>query len=120
MKIARIKNRYMFNSSNPNGTHDYLIYKDNRTNEIRAIELTHLYKKDNYRFRQLRTRLLKKMKFGHRETPSGVNNGYKTKNVYGTPIDLNHKDVNLNIYRKVRISNKQKNDILSFATRRII
>lgn len=108
----------MFHSHNPNGTHDYLVYKDSRTNEIRAIELTHLYKPDNYRFAQVRSGLLKKMRFKHRETPSGVNNGYLNKNAYGGLIDLSHPDVNLNIFRKVRISSKQKNDVLRFARRR--
>lgn len=117
MRIAKIKNRYMFNSSKPNGTHDYLVYKDRTTNEVRAIELTHLYKPDRYRFLQIRNGILKKMRFKHRETPSGVNNGYLNKNINGQPLDLNHKDVNLNVYRKVYISNKQKQDILRFANR---
>ncbi len=67
MKITKIKNKYMFNSIKPNSTHYYLVYKDKRTNEVRAIELTHLYKRDNYRFTQLKRGLYKKMKFSHRE-----------------------------------------------------
>lgn len=56
MKIARIKDRYMFHSRswNTNKSHDYLIFKDNSSNEIRAIQLTHLYKKDRHRFMQVR------------------------------------------------------------------
>lgn len=115
MKIAKIKDRYMFYSKNPNKTHDYLVYKDKSTNEVRAVQLTHLYNIDKKRFAQLKSGLLKKMYFKHRETPSGVNRTYITTNVYGSPIDLNHPDVNLNVYRKYRISNKQKNDVLKFA-----
>ncbi len=118
MKIARIKNRYMFKSNNPNGTHDYLVYKDKSTKEIRAIELTHLYKRDNYRFAQIKSGLLKKMRFSHRETPSGVNNGYLSVNANGNPIDLKHKDIDLNVYRKTFISQKQQCDILKFAKRK--
>ena len=56
MKIARIKDRYMFHSRswNTNKSHDYLIFKDNSSNEIRAIQLTYLYKKDRHRFMQVR------------------------------------------------------------------
>ena len=115
MKIAKIKDRYMFNSKNPNKTHDYLVYKDKLTNEIRAIELTHLYNVDKQRFALVRTGHLKKMYFKHRETPSGVNRYYFATNIYGGPIDLSHPDVNLNVYRKYKISNKQKNDVLKFA-----
>ena len=118
MRIAKIKNRYMFNSSKPNGTHDYLVYKDRNTSEVRVIELTHLYKPDRYNFSLINRGILKKMRFGHRDTPSGVNNGYFSKNINGKSIDLNHKDVNLNVYRKVRISNKQSNDVIRFAKRK--
>lgn len=115
MRIAKIKNKYMFNSNKPNGTHDYLVYKDKTSNEVRAIELTHLYKPDKYRLAQVRSGLLKKMYFKHRDTPTGVNNGYLNKNISGKPINLNHKDVNMNVYRKTRISKKQQADILKFA-----
>ena len=48
------------------------------------------------------------MKFSHRETPSGVNNSYFTTDITGKPLNLKHPDVNMNVYRKVKISNKQK------------
>ena len=105
----------MFKSKNPNGTHDYLVYKDKKTGRVRAIELTHLYYPDKNRFDKVRKKYLKKMKLPHRETPSGVDNRYNIKNINGKPIDLKHPDVNLNAYRKSRISKKQQEDILKFA-----
>ena len=117
MCIARIKNRYMFKSKNPNKPHDYLVWTDSSTGQVRAVELTHLYEIDKYRFAQVKSGLLKKMKFRHRETPSGVNNGYVYKNINGGPIDLTHPDVNLNAYRKAYISSKQIRDILKFANK---
>lgn len=117
MKIVKIKNRYMFNSNNPPGTHDYLVYKDSKTNEVRAIPLTHLYYPDKRRFFQMHQGYLKKMYFNHRDTPTGVNNYYLTNNVYGSSIDLNHPDVNKNVYRKIRISKKQEEDVLRFASK---
>lgn len=118
MKIAKIKNRYMFNSSNPNGYHDYLVYKDKNSGQIRAIQLTHLYNEDRLRFSQIRSGLLKSFKLPHRETPSGVNNGYITTDINGNPLNLRHSDVDLNTYRKHRITQKKQNDILNFAHRR--
>ena len=105
----------MFDSEHPNGTHDYLVYKDKNSGKVRAIELTHLYYPDKKRFSQIKQKFLKKMKFPHRETPSGVDRRYFVKNAKGNSIDLKHPDVNMNIYRKVRISKKQKADILKFS-----
>lgn len=114
MKIAKIKNHYMFKSSNPYGTHDYLLYKDKATGEVRAVQLTHLYSKDPKRFAQLWKGLLKKMDFQHRETPSGVNKFYKSTDANGRPINPKSRFVNTNIYRKAHISGKQASDVLKF------
>lgn len=105
----------MFKSKNPNGTHDYLVYKDKNTGQVRAIELTHLYIPDKKRFWQVKQKHIKKMKLPHRETPSGVDKRYFVKNINGKAIDLKHPDVNLNVYRKARISLKQQENILKFA-----
>ena len=87
----------MFDSEHPNRTHDYLVYKDKNSGQVRAIELTHLYYPDNKRFSQIKRKYLKKMKFPHRETPSGVDCRYSDKNAKGNSIDLKHPDVNMNI-----------------------
>jgi len=118
MKIAKIKNRYMFNSSNPNGTHDYLVYKDKKSGENRAVELTHLYVPDRKRFSQVKNGFLKKMRFRHRETPSGVNNSYYCRDVNGKALDFRNKNVNLNAYRHSHIWPKQSVDVMKFASRR--
>ncbi len=114
MKIAKIKNHYMFKSNNPYGTHDWLIWKDRKTGETRAVELTHLYNKDPKRFAQLKAGLLKKMNFKHRETPSGVGKFYRNADAKGRPINPNSRFVNTNVYRKSRISSKQAVDVKNF------
>ena len=38
--------------------------------------------------------------------------------VRGNPLNLRHSDVDLNTYRKHRITQKKQNDILNFAHRR--
>lgn len=118
MKIVKIKNHYMFKSSNPYGTHDWLIWNDGKSGETRAVELTHLYNKDPKRFAQLRKGLLKKMNFKHREMPSGVNKFYKTADSKGRPINQNSRFVNSNVYRKAHISSKQEKDVLNFVKRK--
>lgn len=117
MKIVKIKNHYMFKSSNPYGTHDYLLYKDRATGEVRTVQLTHLYSKDPKRFAQLKRGLLKKMSFPHRETPSGVDKYYKSTDVNGRPIDPNSRFINANVYRKARVSAKQAKDVTRFVKR---
>ena len=114
MIIVRIKNRYMYNSNNPNGSHDYLVYYDKNSKQNRAVRLTHIYNKDKQRFKQIKQKAIKKMKFSHREVPSGLTKKILTTNVYGKPININSKDVNKNIYRKYRISKKQQQDIFNF------
>lgn len=118
MRIAKIKNKYLFKSSNPNGTHDYLVYRDKNTKQLRAIQLTHIYKKDKKRFNQIKQNQIKKMNFKHRETPSGVTKKIYNVDVNGKPLDLLNHNINLNVYRKTRISKKQQDDILKFVGKR--
>ncbi|MCD8372198.1 MAG: hypothetical protein LUD27_02725, partial [Clostridia bacterium] len=54
MRLVKIKNKYLFDSNNPEGTHTYAVYRDNKTHELRAVALTHLYVKDEKRFKQVR------------------------------------------------------------------
>ncbi len=51
MRLVKIKNRYLFNSSNPNGHHTYAVYYDKAKKENHAVALTHLSVKDNKRFK---------------------------------------------------------------------
>jgi hypothetical protein len=115
MRIAKIKNKYLFNSTNPNGTHDYLVYIDTKTGENRAVELTHLYNPDIKRFNQIKIGLLKKMSFSHRDTPSGVKNKYHRKDTNGNPLNFNDICVDLNSYKTHKVTNKQASDVIKFA-----
>ena len=93
MRIAKIKNRYIFNSENPHGNHSYAVYYDKNTRRYRVVPLTHLYVKDNTRFVQLKREQIMKVKFPSFETPSGVWNHYYDTSLSGKKIDLKNPDV---------------------------
>ena len=112
MRLAKIKNRYLFNSDNPNGNHTYGVYYDKPTKRYRAVGLTHLYVKDNKRFIQIKQGKIMVMKFKDFDTPSGVKNTYFDKNVSGGKIDLTHPDV-LSISKY--LSKNQSQTIKNFA-----
>lgn len=83
MSIYRIDGDYIVPS---NETHFFVGYKDNKTNIVRAVQLTHLYNKDKSQFDKLSKGLYIKERFNNFETPSGVNNYYYTKNKNGGKI----------------------------------
>ena len=79
----------MFNTNDRVGTHRYAVYKDRRSNELRAVQLTHLYEIPGNKRRQMVNGHIKEYKLSCYKLPSGVNTGYLTKNRYGQPIMLN-------------------------------
>ena len=113
MRLAKIKNKYLYKSDNPNGNHTYAVYYDNKSKETRAVALTHLYVKDDKRFKQIKNGLISVEKFKEFETPSGVKNYYYSRNTKGKKIDLNDKDI-ISISKRY-LSKKQANRIKKFA-----
>lgn len=100
MRLAKIKNKYLFESDNPEGTHTYAVYYDRKSKEYRAVALTHLYVKDKKRFWQVKIGNIKVEKFSEFETPSGVHNYFYAKNVKGGKIDIKDKKNVVNINKK--------------------
>ncbi|MBO4962912.1 MAG: hypothetical protein J6C97_03950 [Clostridia bacterium] len=117
MRLATIKNRYLFKDDNPNGIHTYGVYYDKPTKRYRAVGLTHLYIKDNKRFIQVRRGNLLIMDFKEFETPSGVKNSYFDKNVNGGKIDVYDKN-NVKFLSNRFLSKSQSDTIKNFATRK--
>ena len=39
MRLAKIKNKYLFNSKEPNGVHTYAIYYDKQKKESRCLTI---------------------------------------------------------------------------------
>lgn len=54
MRLAKIKNNYLFKGDKPDGTHTYAVYYDKPSKRYRAVALTHLYVKDDKRFKQVK------------------------------------------------------------------
>lgn len=92
MRLAKIKNRYLYKSDNPNGIHTYAVYYDEKTKTNNAVALTHLYIKDDKRFKQVKKGNIRVEKFKEFDVPSGVQNYYYSKTVDGTNIDLKNTD----------------------------
>lgn len=98
VRVAKIKNRYMFANSSkvsPNGHHYYLVYTDKKTGRNFAVRTTHLYVKDPIRFQQLQKYNLMKMTLPGLETPSMVFKKKYAHNASGKPIDFAHRDVRI-------------------------
>lgn len=115
MRLAKIKNKYLFNSNNPEGTHTYAVYYHCPTKRYRAVGLTHLYTKDEKRFKQVSKGNIKIEKFKEFDVPSGVRNFYFDKTVMGKKIDLTDKK-NVIKLEKRYIPKNQSNRIKKFAT----
>lgn len=116
MRLIKIRNKYLFNSNNPNGTHTYAVFYDRKEKEYRAVQITHIYVPDEKRQEQLKKGLLKKVKFNQYEVPSGVKNNYFAANINGNKISL--KDPDIVKVDKNHLPKKISEDIKHFAKKR--
>ena len=114
MRLARIKNKYLYNDDNPNGVHTYALYYDRKNKEYRAVALTHLYVKDKKRFKQVRNGNIMVEKFKEFNVPTGVQNYYYSRNINGGKIDLQDKSNVVKVSTRY-LSKKQSSKIKSFA-----
>ena len=113
MRLVKIKNSYLFKSDNPKGVHTYAVYYDKKNKENRAIALTHLYVKDDKRFKQVRKGNIMVSKFKEFDTPTGVKNYYYSKNINGNKINL--KDIEVVKVSKKFLPKLQADKIKKFA-----
>lgn len=125
MKLVKIRDKYMYKpitpaqkaKYNPNGVHTYLVYKDKRSGEVRAIRTTHMYEPQKEKLLEkggLMVVKLPKIKY-----PSGIRNGYVTTDINGNPLDL--KAVNAINYggkKAVYVSTYQAKKIRQFARKK--
>ena len=110
MRLFKIKNKYMFNSNNPNGNHTYAVYKDKKTNKYRAIQLTHLY--EDKKIKQINKGYLKVEKFKEFSYPTGVHDTYYDKDLKGELLYFGKKTKHIMIGK---VPNKQAKRIKNFA-----
>lgn len=116
MRIARIKNKYMYKCKDKyeeDNHHHYLIFYDRKNKRYNALQLTHIYLLDEKRDIQEKKGLILKEKFKEFEVPSGVKRQLYTTNVYGKNINLNSKYIE-EIFPR-HLSKKQSDRIKHFA-----
>ena len=114
MRLAKIKNKYLYKDDNPEGAHTYALYYDRPSKRYRAVGLTHLYVKDEKRFKQVKKGNIHIEKFKEFDVPSGVQNYYYDKIIDGKKIDLKDKNVVTKIEKRF-LSKKQSKRIRDFA-----
>lgn len=93
MKLYDIDDEYMFRTGEKNGKHTYAVYYDRKAKRYKAIQTTHLYKRDQRRFADIKENALLKEHFPGFELPSGVRNFEYTTDVNGNKIDLKNPHV---------------------------
>ena len=82
-----------------------------------AIQLTHLYIKDNKRFIQVNKGLIKVEKFKEFDVPSGVRRKVYETNIHGGSINLKDKKNARKVYSRY-LSKKQSNRIMNFINKK--
>ena len=117
MRLAKIKNKYLFKGDKPEGTHTYAVYYDKPSKRYRAVALTHLYVKDDKRFKQVKKGNIRIEKFKEFDVPSGVQNYYYETTTTRRKIDLSDKS-NVIKTEKRYLSKKQSERIKKFATKK--
>lgn len=131
MRLAKIKNKYMFDCSkydskstsqhnksiNPEGIHYYLVFYDRKRKCYKAIQLTHLYYKDGKRFEQVKKGTIIVEKFKEFEVPSGVKSYVYYVNSSGNKIDIKDKENVVSISSR-NISTKQSKRIIEFVDKK--
>lgn len=115
--MSKIKNKYLFKGDKPEGTHTYAVYYDKPSKRYRAVALTHLYVKDDKRFKQVKKGNIRIEKFKEFDVPSSVQNYYYDTTTTGRKIDLSDKS-NVIKTEKRYLSKKQSERIKKFATKK--
>ena len=116
MKLAKIKNKYMFNSNKPEQEHIYLLDYDKHTRSYKAIETTHLYELPKNKSSKLKKGFLKEILFRKLYLPSGVKNQFYTDTLQGNKITLATVDAKV---IQDKIPDKQREAVLKFAKEKI-
>lgn len=88
MKIYHVKNNYIFDSQDQNGTHRYAYDIDDR-NKPYLVAISHLYEMPLEKKRKLRKGFLKKYKLKNAKLPVGISTERIYKDINGKPISLN-------------------------------
>ena len=118
MRLAKIKNKYMYKTTpDDEGTHYYLVFYDRKKKCYCAVQLTHLYIKDKNRFIQVSKGFIKVEKLKEFDVPSGVKRQLYLTNVDGKKIDIKDRKNVVEVYPRY-LSKKQSDRIIKYATKK--
>lgn len=115
MRIYHIKDSYIFNKKNKTGSHRYAVFFDRKSRETKIVALTSLYQYQNNKIRRLNNGYIKEYKLSCYKLPSGVETGFRTKDINGNAITLNFS----NSRPSYNLSKKDSKKILSIAKKKI-
>ena len=112
MKILLIPDRLMFNSSS-NRSHFYGLYYNRRYRKYNAVQLTHIAKRDNARYAQVRNGTIKAVRIKRLDphADSGIKKANYISDINGNPLNANMGRVIVN-----RVSTCTSNKIKQFGT----
>jgi len=115
LKLYDIDDEYMFRTGEKNGKHTYAVYYDRKAKRYKAIQTTHLYRKDNRRDAEIKAgALLKEQLPTFEGIPSCVRNYAYTTDVNGNKINL--KSPHVKERTKRHLPKKTSNRIRQFAS----
>lgn len=110
MKIYHVKNSYLYDKQDLNGTHRYAHGIDKRNKEY-LVRITHLYDISSSKKKQLKNGLIKKYKLKNSKLPIGIGTRRIYKDIDGNPITLNSR--NSKICRE--ISKRDQKNIINIS-----
>lgn len=114
MRLAKIKNRYMYKTGDDDhGAHWYAVFFNRKERRYNAVQLTHLYKRDDRRFEQVKKGNIKIEKFKEFDVPSGVKRQIYHSNAKGGAIDMKDGRFIIKITKR-HLSKKQSERIKRF------
>ena len=114
MKIVKVKNRLMYQGNDPHGTHYYAFFWNKKYKKYNAIQLTHIAKKDEVRYKQVNEGKIKpiRLKKLDKYSDSGI-----TRNKYISDIDGKALNPNIGITVINNVSGSTSKKISKFANK---
>ena len=114
MKIVKVKNKKMYEGNNPEGIHYYAFYWNQKYQRYNAVQLTHIAKKDDKRYSQVKRGIIKNIRLNKidKYADSGIRNKLYISDVNGMNL---HPNMGLIVINRVSGSSTKK--IKEFGTK---
>jgi len=98
MKIVKVKNRLMYQGNDPHGTHYYAFFWNKKYKKYNAIQLTHIAKIDETRYKQVNEGKIKpiRLKRLDKYSDSGITKKKYISDINGRPLNYNMGKIVIN------------------------